>query len=171
MQNKELEQNVLSYVLKDPKSILKVQEKGIDEAFFQLPTASKLFGITIRYFQAYNTLPTSADVELVLSSSKYTANLGDDFKKQIAVLFSEVSILSNPPNFDLLLDELIQYHKTNLFQQSLFAATEALTNNSTDKAIEAVKKSLASIDKIFASNYDLNGSIEEQCQTSLGSDS
>src|SRR5579859_4451326 len=112
MQNKELELNTLSHILKDPKSILKVQEKGITEEFFSLPTASKLFGITIRYYQAYSALPTSADVELVLSSSKYTANLGDDFKKQIAVLFSEVSILSNPPNFDLLLDELIQYHKT-----------------------------------------------------------
>jgi replicative DNA helicase len=164
VQNKELEFNFLKHILTDPKCILKVQERGVDESFFDIPTVSKLFGITIRYYQAYSVLPTSADVELVLSSSKYTSNLGDDFKKQIAVLFSEVSILSNPPNFDLLLDELIQYHKTNLFQQSLFDATEALTNNSTEKAIEAVKKSLASIDKIFAANYDLNGSIEENAK-------
>lgn len=164
MQNKELEFNTLKWILTDPKCILKVQEKGIDESFFSIPTCSKLFGITIRYYQAYNVLPTSADVELVLSSSKYTANLGEDFKKQIAVLFSEISILSNPPNFDLLLDELIQYHKTNLFQQSLFTATEWLTNNSTDKAIEAVKKSLASIDKLSSNALDLNGNIEDNAQ-------
>ena len=164
MQNKELEFGFLACILKDPENILKSQARSINESYFDIPTCSKLFGITIRYFQAYNVLPTSTDVELVLSSSRYTANLGDDFKKQIAVLFNEVTILSNPPNFDLLLDELIQYHKTNLFQKSLFSATEFLTNNSTEKAIEVVKKSLSSIDKILATNYDLNGNIEENAK-------
>lgn len=161
MQSKELEYNFLHSILVNKDNLLKAQERGIVESFFELPTASKLFGITIRYFQAYGTFPTAADIELVLSSSKYTSNLGDEFKKQIAVTFSEVSILSNPPNFDLLLDEFIQYHKTNLFNNSLISATDLLLNKNTEKAIETVKKSLSSIDKIFTTNYDLNGNIEE----------
>jgi len=161
MQSKELEFNILNHLLSNEEHVIKVQERGIDESFFQLPQAAKLFGITTRYFQAYGLLPTTADIELVLASSKYTSNLGDEFKKQIAVCFAEVSTLSNPPNFDLLVDELIQYHKTNLFQNSLIAATGLLSNKDTDKAIETVKKSLSAIDKIFTSNYDLNGNIEE----------
>lgn len=156
--DQELEKKILSQLVKSYEKVLGIQQRNVTSAFFQLDSGRKLYEILVWYTQNYTKVPSSDDFQEII---KMSTKMSDDLKKKVVVFFEEVYTFSDNTNFDLLLDELFHYHKSNLLIQSLDVAVSHFENKKVDNAIDSLKSNLVKIDRIFTDATDYSGFLGE----------
>jgi len=159
-----VEKRVIGNLLKKTDNIKLTITIGVKRDFFLYDDVSQLFDIIIWYYQTYGTiLQIDALKDILQRSSKITV----DLQKKILILFEEVKNISETSNFNLLLNELFQYHKINRLKTTMSHGVELITNNRPDDALKSIISNCMQIERDMNPSTYKSGFLEEDAQNIL----
>jgi replicative DNA helicase len=155
--DQSLEKSFLNHILKNKEAALLANDRGVESDFFVWSTAGKLFQITVWYSQNYDSPLTNTELERLLKAS---TTIPEDLQASILTLFTELQTFPLESNFNFLLDQIFQYHKTNLVENALRSSVEVLSEKKVDKSIAILKDRITKIENKFRTEIIRSGTLD-----------
>lgn len=119
----------------------------LESGFFQSFETKKIFGLIKDYYTKYQTVPTLADLAVMVKDVS-----DSEVRKNLALKLKEVNAAEINSNLDFLLDETLSYIKDSLYVEALSIGAEGLQK----KSDTLKQKAQAILDKRAKVTFDDN---------------
>lgn len=140
----ELEKKFLHEIAVSIENLKKAFDLLVDETYFQYPDSKNLFKVIQYNFKTYGTVLQSDTLQSLLRMSKH---MTPEAQSRVAILFEELKSFPVVSDFNVLLDELREYYKTNSIKQSLEKAVTSLHDKNPDEAMSRLKTDLVTLER------------------------
>lgn len=138
------EQQFLSSLIQSLDNIKLAKQYKVEGGFFQKEETRSIFKVTIHMYDKFHTLPKEDTFRTELYKSK---KLSQDQKNRVMVAFIDTLGTTPLSNFEIALDDFIEYYKREFLQKEVNTALEEIKKLDGTTAIEGLKSGISKLEK------------------------